>query len=306
MGVVVKFKASYLQLLEAGELQRRSEVLNAALANCVLCPHQCEVNRLAGEHGFCGTLKEAVVSSAGPHPGEEDELVGRYGSGTIFFSHCNLKCLFCQNYHISHYGQGRPLDSKRLARLMLNLQQRGCHNINLVSPGHVIPQIVEAILRAAQNGLNLPIVYNTNSYDLSGTLRYLDGIVDIYLADLKFADDAVGRKYMGVSNYYAIASSAVKEMHRQVGELKVNHDNIAYQGLMIRHLLMPQNLADTEKIMDFIAKEVSPYTYINLMGQYHPAYKAYNYPELRKPITPREWRQAVKAARAAGLKQVVY
>jgi putative pyruvate formate lyase activating enzyme len=292
---------SYIKLLENGELERRVLVLNKMLEDCVLCPHQCKVDRLKSEKGYCRTLDKAIVSGAQPHFGEEDELVGNFGSGTIFFSNCNLKCVFCQNYEISHCGEGQEINSKRLAELMLYLQKKKCHNINLVSPGHIVPQIVEAIFIAAQNGLNIPIVYNTNGYDLTDTLKLLDGIVDIYMPDLKFSDDAVAYKYLRVKNYYKIACAAIKEMYRQVGDLKTDDTNIAYRGLLIRHLVMPENLAGTETIMKFIAKEISPNTYVNIMAQYYPAYKAYEFKEISKRLTRQEYQEAIKAAKLSGL-----
>jgi len=263
-------KPSYLSLLENGELQNRVKILKSMLQDCVLCPHQCKVNRLKGERGFCRTLNNVVVSGAEPHFGEEEELVGSYGSGTIFFSHCNLKCVFCQNYEISHCGEGKEITTRKLADLMIHLQNNGCHNINLVSPGHIIPQIVEAIYIAAQNGLSVPIVYNTNGYDLTDTLQLLEGIIDIYMPDIKFSDDITAEKYLKVKQYSTIAQNAVTEMYRQVGDLKVNENDIAYKGLLIRHLVMPQNLAGTEKIMHFIADKLSISTYVHIMSQYYP------------------------------------
>ncbi|AOT69069.1 radical SAM protein [Geosporobacter ferrireducens] len=297
---------SYLYLLKSGELEKRVLQLKEMLKDCVLCPHQCQVNRTAGEKGYCKTLENAVVSGAEPHFGEEKELVGDWGSGTIFFSHCNLKCVFCQNYEISYCGLGEEIDAHKLADLMLMLQRRRCHNINLVSPSHIIPQIVEAILIAANKGLQIPIVYNSNGYDLTDSLKFLDGIVDIYLPDLKFADDEKAYRYMGVKNYYTIAKEAIKEMYHQVGSVKADENDIAYQGLMIRHLVLPENLADTDKIMNFIAKELSKDTYVNIMAQYYPEHKAYSYPELSRGITKQEYRQAVSAAKAAGLQRLTH
>lgn len=293
----------YLNLLSNGELENRVKKLKQMLQKCVLCPHQCGVNRLTGERGYCKTLENAVVSAAQPHFGEEDELVGRYGSGTIFFSHCNLECVFCQNYEISHCGEGEEVDVKELAKMMLYLQKKGCHNINLVSPGHIVPQIIEAIFIGAKNGLNIPIVYNSNGYDLTDTLRLLEGIIDIYMPDIKFYDDNIGEKYLGVKNYYTIAKAAVKEMYRQVGDLKTDNRNIAYKGLLIRHLVMPENLAGTEKIMKFIAEEISKDTYVNIMAQYYPAYKAYEFNELSRRVDRQEYQTAINSAKAVGLKR---
>jgi len=296
--------SSYLSLLENGELKNRVNTLNKMLENCVLCPHQCNVNRLNGQRGFCRTLDNVVVSGAEPHFGEEEELVGSYGSGTIFFSHCNLECVFCQNYEISHCGEGKEITTHKLADLMLHLQNNGCHNINLVSPGHIIPQIVEAIYIAAQNGLFVPIVYNTNGYDLVDTLQLLEGIIDIYMPDIKFSDDIKAEKYLKVKQYSTIAQNAVIEMYRQVGELKVNENDIAYKGLLIRHLVMPQNLAGTEKIMQFIADKLSIDTYVHIMAQYHPEYKAYEYDEISKQISEKEFKYAIDSAKNAGLTNI--
>lgn len=291
----------YLNLLKTGELKSRAEKLVLMLEDCVLCPHQCKVNRLEGERGFCKTLENPIVSSAQPHLGEEAELVGYYGSGTIFFSHCNLKCSFCQNYEISYCGEGNEMEASRLAQVMLDLQNQKCHNINLVSPSHIIPQIVEAIYIAAQNGLNIPIVYNTGGYDLVDSLRLLDGIIDIYMPDIKFADNELALKYIGVKDYSDIARDAVKEMHRQVGNLKIDHRGIAYRGLLIRHLVLPHNLAGTDEIMEFVANEISKDTYVNIMAQYYPAHKALRIPELSERITEEEYESALRSAEKAGL-----
>lgn len=292
----------YLNLLESGEFEHRVKALNQMLEDCVLCPHQCKVNRLRGEKGYCRTLDRPIVSSYQSHFGEEDELVGRNGSGTIFFSNCNLSCVFCQNYQISQCGEGREVGAERLSDMMLSLQEQGCHNINLVSPSHVVPQIVEAIYIASEEGLSIPIVYNTNGYDLTDTLRFLDGIVDIYMPDIKFSDDSIAYRYLGVKNYYSIATAAVKEMHRQVGNLKTDDRGIAYRGLLIRHLVMPQNLAGTDTIMNFIGKEISKDTYVNIMAQYYPAHRAYRFEHLDRGLEPWEYRKAVEAAQLAGLK----
>ncbi len=298
-----QYQPGYLQLLENGELEKRVKVLKSMLSNCVLCPHQCEVNRLDGERGYCRTLENVVVSSAFPHFGEEDEIRGINGSGTIFFSYCNMKCAFCQNYEVSHFGEGEEISANKLADIMLYLQRKGCHNINLVSPGHIVAQIVEGIFLAAKKGLNIPIVFNTNGYDLQDTLKLLDGIIDIYMPDIKFADDEIAWKYMKVKKYSTIAKAAVKEMYRQVGNLQTDQRNIAYKGLLIRHLVMPENLAGTDQIMRFIAEEISPDVYVNIMEQYSPAHKAFQYEELSRRITIEEYKYAVNSAKKAGLTQ---
>ncbi|MFZ5969211.1 MAG: radical SAM protein [Bacillota bacterium] len=298
------YRPGYLSLLENGEFENRVHKLNTMLENCVLCPHQCQVNRKKGERGYCRTLEKAVVSGAEAHFGEEKELVGRHGSGTIFFSHCNLKCVFCQNYEISFCGEGEEVTAEALANTMLYLQKRNCHNINLVSPGHIVPQIAEAIFIAAKKGLHIPIVYNTNGYDLTDTLQLLDGIVDIYMPDIKFADDEIAQKYLGVKKYFSIAANAAKEMYGQVGNLVTDDRNIAYRGLMIRHLVMPENITGTEKIMKFIADELSKDTYVNIMAQYYPMHKAYEFEALRRRITKEEFSNAILSAKAAGLRNI--
>lgn len=295
------YQPGYLKLLENGQLEERVKLLKSMLTNCVICPHQCEVDRLNGEKGYCRNFDNVVVSGADPHFGEEKELVGLYGSGTIFFSHCNLKCVFCQNYEISYCGEGEEISCDELAEVMLSLQKDRVHNINLVSPGHIVSQIVEAIYIAAKNGLNIPIIYNTNGYDLTDTLKLLDGIIDIYMPDIKFADDEIAKKYLGVRNYYTIAKNAIKEMYQQVGNLKINEKNIAYRGLLIRHLVMPENLAATEKIMQFISEEISTEAYVNIMSQYYPAHKAFHYEKLSRGITKQEYKKAIEAAKLAGL-----
>jgi putative pyruvate formate lyase activating enzyme len=298
------YKPGYLGLLKNGELENRVIRFKSMLESCVLCPHQCRVNRTKGERGYCKTLDKAVVSGAQVHFGEERELVGKYGSGTIFFSHCNLACVFCQNYQISQCGAGREVTAAELADMMINLQNKKCHNINLVSPGHIVPQIVEAVFLAAGNGLTIPVVYNTNGYDLTDTLVLLEGIVDIYMPDIKFADDLTAQKYLGVKKYYSTAGNAVKEMHRQVGDLKTDELNTAYRGLLVRHLVMPGNIAGTEKIMRFIAGEISKETYVNIMAQYYPAHRAYGFEKLKRKITKREFSRAVQAAAEAGLNNI--
>ena len=230
--------------------------------------------------------------------------MGTHGSGTIFFSFCNLACVFCQNYQISHCGIGREVTAEELADMMTGLQARKCHNINLVSPGHVVPQVVEAVFLAAKKGLTIPIVYNTNGYDLTDTLKLLDGIVDIYMPDIKFVGDENAQKYLGVKNYYSIAKNAVREMHRQVGDLVTGERGIAHRGLLVRHLVMPGNIAGTGEIMRFLADEISKGTYVNIMAQYYPAHRAYEFKELERSVTAHEFSKAVQAARAAGLKNI--
>ena len=251
--------------------------------------------------GVCRTGRFALVSSYGEHYGEEDVLVGLGGSGTIFFANCNLACVFCQNYDISACGAGRKVTDERLADMMLSLQARGCHNINLVSPSHVVPQILEALVLAVDDGLRLPLVYNTGGYDALPTLRLLEGIVDIYMPDFKFADDETGERLSKAPGYFTVAKAAIREMHRQVGDLVTDDSGIARRGLILRHLVMPGHLDDTRSIMQFIAKEISPDTYVNVMGQYRPAYLASSYSELSRPLKRSEYRKARDVAREVGL-----
>lgn len=298
------YQPGYLKLLKSGQLEERVKTLKTMLADCVVCPHECHVNRLKGEKGYCKTLENIYVHGADPHFGEEDELIGRYGSGTIFFSYCNLRCVFCQNYEISYCGVGQEISTEAAAELMLSLQEEKVHNINLVSPSHIVPQIVEAIYIAAKKGLHLPIVYNTNGYDQIDTLRLLDGIIDIYMPDIKFSNDELAQKYLGVKKYYTTAKAAVKEMYKQVGNLKTDDSNIAYKGLLIRHLVMPQNLAGTDEIMRFISEEISKEAYVNMMSQYYPAHKAHKYEELSRGIWRKEYQNAIHDAESAGLKNL--
>ena len=286
------------------ELKDKADKAFALLYSCTVCARRCRVDRLQGEKGFCRGGLEAVVSSWGPHFGEENVLVGRRGSGTIFFTYCNLACCFCQNYEISSLGNGRPLPVSALAGAMLDLQDLGCHNINLVSPSHFVPQILQSLVRAVPRGLNIPLVYNTGGYDSIETLQLLKGVVDIYMPDLKYGDDLTGEKYSGVPDYYSIAKEAVQEMHRQVGDLVISETGVAERGLLIRHLLLPEGLAGTQEVVRFIAEEISPDTFLNIMDQYHPAYKAKQYKELSQRVAREEVLDAVNMARAAGLERI--
>jgi len=271
------------------------------LARCHLCARNCGVNRLSWESGQCRTTDKASVSSFGPHFGEEAPLVGRHGSGTIFFTYCNLHCVFCQNYSISQLGEGSAVDSAELAGMMLSLQSKGCHNINLVSPTHAVPFILEALEIAAGKGLQLPIVYNTGGYDSLETLELLDGIVDIYMPDMKYSEAEAGEKFSGVKDYPRVNQAAVKEMHRQVGDLQMDEAGVARRGLLGRHLVLPNGLAGTEGVVKFLASEVSANTYLNVMAQYHPCYRAFDYPQLARPITGEEFSAAMELARRYGL-----
>jgi putative pyruvate formate lyase activating enzyme len=293
-----------LELYHSGKLAERVEAAKALLQNCQVCPQHCGVNRLAGEMGKCRTARLAVVSSYGPHFGEEAPLTGKYGSGTIFFTNCNLKCLFCQNYNISQLGDGCEVSKEELAKMMLALQTRGCHNINLVSPTHVVPQILEALEIAINLGLRLPLVYNSGGYDSVKTLEILDGIVDIYMPDMKYSDEKTAEELSGIKNYPCVNRAALEEMHRQVGDLQTDENGIAIQGLLIRHLVLPHGLAGTKETMRFIAEEISQNSYVNVMAQYHPCYKAFQIPQLARPPLKQELLEAAELAREAGLNRL--
>jgi len=294
-------RPGYVDLLETGVLAQRAQEARARLRRCSLCPRECGVDRLAGRKGFCRTGAQAVVASYGPHFGEESVLVGRGGSGTIFFSFCNLGCIFCQNYALSHLGEGVESSARELAAMMLRLKQQGCHNINLVTPSHVVPQILEALVIAAGQGLDLPLVYNSSGYDSLATLHLLRGVVDVYMPDFKFWSAESSRKYLAAPDYPERAREAIREMHRQVGDLRVTEDGTAARGLLIRHLVMPGGEAESRRIMEFIAQEISPATYVNVMGQYHPCGEAFSHPPLDRPVCAQEHRAALQAAEDAGL-----
>jgi len=291
---------AYLKLYCDGELEIRLKRLLNLMESCHLCPRKCGVNRLEGETGFCGTGRKARVASYNAHFGEEGPLVGRYGSGTIFFSSCNLLCSFCQNYDISHLAEGVELAAEQIADMMLQLAARGCHNINFVTPSHVIPQIVESLIAAIDHGLNIPLVYNSGGYDSRETLALLDGIFDIFMPDFKFWDEKWSERFCKAPDYRAVAIEALKEMHAQVGDLKID-DGIALRGLLVRHLVMPNNVAGTEKIMQFLAQEISENTYINVMDQYRPCGAANKDEFIDSRVTAKEYREAVNAARKSGL-----
>ncbi len=296
------FVPAYVRLLKSGELAERVRLASERLESCQCCPRRCGARRLdSGRNATCQTGELPVVASYGPHMGEEDPLRGYRGSGTIFFSWCNLRCVFCQNYDISHLGRGRPTFPDQVAAMMLELQADGCHNINLVSPSHVVPQILTALLIAAQAGLHLPLVYNSGGYDAIETLQLLDGVVDIYMPDMKYADPQIGRRLSGVPDYPAINQQAVREMHRQVGDLVMDQRGIAQRGLLVRHLVLPNRLAGSAEIIRFLAQEISTGTYLNLMDQYRPCHKADQFPELDRRVTREEYSEAVEAAREAGI-----
>jgi putative pyruvate formate lyase activating enzyme len=296
---------AYLSLLRSGELKGRVDEAFRRLEACDICPRRCGVNRLeSARGGVCRTGVRAQVSSYNPHFGEESPLVGTGGSGTIFFAWCNLKCQYCQNSDISQLGQGHEVEAEELARMMLRLQAMGCHNINFVSPTHVVPQILAAVLIAARTGLRVPLVYNTGGYDSLETLRLLDGVFDMYMPDMKYSDEATARRLSKVEDYPAINRAAVAEMHRQVGDLLVDEHGIARRGLLVRHLVLPAGLAGTAEIVRFLAEEVSADTYLNIMDQYRPSYRANQFPELRRGISSTEYTEAVRLARDAGLQRL--
>jgi putative pyruvate formate lyase activating enzyme len=298
-----QFEPAYLRLLRSGELKRRVEAAYARLVACDICARECGVNRRESADGAaCKTGERAVVSSAGPHFGEENPLVGTGGSGTIFFAWCNLWCQFCQNYDISQRGSGYKVEPEELAGMMLSLQDQGCHNINFVSPSHVVPQILAGLLVAAEVGLRLPLVYNTGGYDSLETLQLLDGVVDIYMPDMKYADADAARRYSKIANYPAVNQAAVREMYNQVGDLRMDDRGVAQRGLLVRHLVLPEGQAGTAGIVDFLRDEISPDTYINVMAQYRPCFHAHDLPPLNRRITDQEYARAVRLAQEAGLR----
>lgn len=293
---------AFIKALTDGTLEQRARQALKALSACTLCPRQCKVDRTAGDTGFCRTGAAARVASFNAHFGEEAPLVGENGSGTIFFSGCNLLCNFCQNYSISHLGEGTAVSAAELAGIMLQLQRAGCHNINLVTPSHVVPQILAALVIAATDGLRLPIVFNTGGYDSVPTLGLLDGIVDIYMPDFKFWDPAVARQTCKASDYPAVARAAHIEMHRQVGDLVIDDTSgLAVRGLLVRHLVLPDGLAGTAAVMAFLANDVSRNTYVNVMAQYRPCGTAREIASLATPLSTDQYRQAVRDTRDAGI-----
>lgn len=296
-----RYKPKYLELYKSGELLDRAKKAMEMLKNCRICPQNCRVDRTVSERGICRAGERLVVSGISPHFGEESVLVGEGGSGTIFFSNCNLSCIFCQNCDISQEGKGYIITEERLGSSMIRLQQMGVENINLVSPSHYWPQILKSIYYAANKGLKIPIVYNTGGYDTITALRFMDGIIDIYMPDIKFGDDALGEKYAKAPGYFSIVKKAVKEMHRQVGNLKLNSRGVAYRGLLVRHLVLPEDTSKSSKVLSFIAEEISKNTYVNIMDQYYPAYKAYEKPPLDRRITQKEYQKVVELAQDKGL-----
>jgi len=292
---------SYIAAYQSGLLQERADLARSALRRCLLCPRDCGVDRTESASGCCRTGRKARVAACQAHFGEESVLVGRHGSGTIFMSFCNLLCTFCQNYDISHGAEGEEVHTGQLAAMMLALQERGCHNINLVTPTHVVPQILDALIRAVEGGLRMPLVYNCAGYEKVDTLRLLDGIVDIYMPDFKFWDATWADRFCRAPDYPLRAREALLEMHRQVGDLQMDKSGMACRGLLVRHLVMPGGVAGSREIMEFLAREVSRDTYVNIMDQYRPCGEAWKDSLVNRPLRGDEHRSAVRAARDAGL-----
>jgi putative pyruvate formate lyase activating enzyme len=294
-------EASYLKAHRESILKERAERLFLELRDCTLCPRNCHADRLSGDTGICKTGELAIVSSNMPHFGEEAPISGSRGSGTIFFTNCNLLCSFCQNFDISHEGRGQPVTSPELAGMMLSLQALGCHNINFVTPSHVVPQILQALIIGVENGLTIPLVYNSGGYDHVSTLKELDGIIDIYMPDFKFWDPEMTRETCLAQDYPEIARHAIAEMHRQTGPLIINPSGLAEKGLLVRHLVMPEGTAGTREIMTWLAKEISGNTYVNIMPQYRPCGRARETPTLRRSLQMHEFRDAINVAVKAGI-----
>lgn len=297
------FRAAYLDLPRK-ELWERVSRAEEILKKCVLCPRSCGVDRTSGEVGFCKAGDKPFVSSWGPHFGEEKPLVGRFGSGTIFFGHCNLGCVFCQNWTISHLGEGEEISFEKLAKIMGDLQGMGCHNINLVTPTHQMPMILHSLAIAVENGLTVPIVYNCGGYESLEALKILRGIIDIYMPDFKYADPKKALKYSKVKDYPEMAKASIKEMHTQVGDLVMDGRGIAQRGLLVRHLVLPADSAGTEGVVSFLAREISENTYLNIMDQYSPCYEASEHPLLNRKITKEEYATAVIKAQHYGIKRI--
>lgn len=296
------FKPAYISLYQSGELFDRIDAAYRLMEKCRVCARHCETERLSGKKGkYCRTALLPMVSAYHPHFGEEGPLVGYNGSGTIFVASCSLRCVFCQNWEISHLQQGQEVSLKRFAEMMLELQEMRCHNINFVTPTHVAPQILAALPDAIEKGLCVPLVYNTGGYDTVEELKLLDGVFDIYMPDIKFDDHQIAVRLCKAEDYPQVSKAAVKEMHRQVGDLVMDEKGIAQRGLLVRHLVMPGGMAGTRNIMRFIAKEISPNTYVNIMDQYRPCGNAFRFSEINRRITSDEYEEAVRMAHEEGL-----
>ncbi|MBN1187298.1 MAG: hypothetical protein JXB49_33780 [Bacteroidales bacterium] len=297
----MEHEAVYLDTYKKGLLDKKIANLYERMKNCDICPRKCSINRFESDKGICRTGTDAIVASHHPHFGEEEPLVDGQGSGTIFFSYCNLLCAFCQNYDISHEGTGKKTTTDELAGMMLELQEMGCHNINLVTPTHVIPMVLKSLKTAIEGGLKIPLVYNSSAYDSVETLKELEGIIDIYMPDFKFWEPEISFITCKVCDYPAAARNAIKEMHRQVGDLQINKQGLAYKGMIIRHLVLPNILTDTEKILDFIQKEISKKSYINIMPQYYPAGEADKIDKISRRLLKAEFDEAIHLALRRGL-----
>ncbi len=298
------WEPAYLALYRSGELARRAERAWAMLESCGLCPHQCGVNRLAGQVGVCRASAELKIASWTLHPWEEPPISGSRGSGAIFFSGCMGRCRFCQNYPISQLDAGNVVSIERLAEMMLELQGRGAHNVNLITPTHLTPHVLAALPPAVEGGLRLPLVYNSSGYEAVETLRLLDGVVDVYLPDAKYADDAVARRLSGLPRYVEVNRAALREMYRQVGhDLTLDEDGLVRRGLIVRHMVLPEGLAGTADVLAWIAAKLSPRVYVSLMDQYFPAYRAVGDPVLGRKVTFEEYLAALEAFDAAGLER---
>ncbi len=296
--------ARYLSL-SLNEFKDKIDKLYDLLTSCTLCPNNCKVNRINKERGFCRVGNRPYISSYGAHFGEEPPITGYRGSGTIFFTYCNLRCIYCQNYSISQLGEGKEIDILSLSDIMLNLQKQGCHNINLVTPTHQIPFIIEAVYIASKKGLSIPLVYNSGGYESLSTLKILDGVVDIYMPDFKYFDNKIAEELSGIKNYVDVSKIAIKEMHRQVGDLVIN-DGIALRGVLIRHLVLPENISGSDELLKFIAEEISLETYINIMDQYYPCFRAATFPPLDRRITKKELSNVLEMAKKLGFKRIYY
>ncbi|MBN1932832.1 MAG: radical SAM protein [Desulfobacterales bacterium] len=301
---MASFEPVYIKAFQSGLLHEKVKSANKILNSCVLCPRECRINRIEGQLGICKTGKNAWLNAYKAHLGEETPLIGKNGSGTFFFTHCNLLCIFCQNYELSHEGRGKEISNSEMAEMMLILQEAECPNIHFISPTHVVPQILSALEIAVQKGLSIPLVYNSSGYESIETLKILDGIIDIYMPDFKFWDPDISEKLCSAYDYPEKARAAIIEMHRQVGDLVLDESGKAHRGLLLRHLIMPSGLAGTQNIMHFVAQEISPNTYVNIMPQFKPHGRSYEVKELMNCITEDDYADTLKAAREAGIHRI--
>lgn len=297
----MNYTPRYLQHCNNETLRKKALEIHKLLECCTLCPRRCKINRLNNEKGICNVGALPVVCSYLAHHGEEPPISGTQGSGTVFFSYCNLKCAYCQNHHFSQEGEGEEISIEKLTKIMLYLQKCGCHNINLVTPTHVMPQILMALASAVADGLTIPIVYNTSGYELPEVIRLLNGIVDVYLVDMRYAQTEYSKKYSSAGDYPTHNQESLKEMYRQVGDATFNEDNLITHGIIVRHLVLPNNISGTDTIMKFISEHISKNTYISLMSQYHPYYHAHRYPEIARRITKEEYEDAIACLKKYGL-----